>query len=62
MDRRTFIKNAGATAIAATGPWYLKSGLTQSGPIRIGLLAPLTGVVASGGRGRWPRLRSRRRS
>ena len=50
MDRRTFIKNAGATAIAATGPWYLKSGLTQSGPIRIGLLAPLTGVVASGGR------------
>jgi branched-chain amino acid transport system substrate-binding protein len=50
MDRRTFIKNAGVAALASTGPWYLKSGLTQSGPIRIGLLAPLTGVVASGGR------------
>lgn len=50
MDRRSFIKAAGTTALASTGPWYLKSGLAQSGPIRIGLLAPLTGVVASGGR------------
>jgi branched-chain amino acid transport system substrate-binding protein len=50
MDRRRFIKAAGTTTLASVGPWYLKSGLAQSGPIRIGLLAPLTGVVASGGR------------
>ena len=50
MKRRDFIKTAGAAAITSSGPWYLKSGLAQSGPIRIGLLAPLTGVVASGGR------------
>jgi branched-chain amino acid transport system substrate-binding protein len=50
MDRRAFIKSAGSCALASAGPWYLKSGLAQSGPIRIGLLAPLTGVVASGGK------------
>src|SRR6266705_1215275 len=50
MDRRSFTKAAGASALASTGPWYLKSGLSQSSPIPIGLLAPLTGVVASGGR------------
>jgi branched-chain amino acid transport system substrate-binding protein len=50
MNRRSFVKTAGAAAIASVGPWYLKSGLAQSGPIRIGVLAPLTGVVASGGK------------
>src|SRR5690348_17380986 len=50
MDRRNFIKAAGAVAAAATGPAYIPSAAAQSGPIRIGLLAPLTGVVASGGK------------
>jgi branched-chain amino acid transport system substrate-binding protein len=50
MSRRTFIQKSAAAALASIGPWYLKSALAQSGPIRIGLLAPLTGVVASGGK------------
>jgi branched-chain amino acid transport system substrate-binding protein len=50
MDRRNFIKAAGAIAAATTGPGYLAAARAQAGPIRIGLLAPLTGVVASGGK------------
>jgi branched-chain amino acid transport system substrate-binding protein len=51
MDRRTFTKNAGALAAASLAPAYVRDALAQgSGPIRIGLLAPLTGVVASGGK------------
>ena len=50
MDRRNFIKATGAAAAAATGPAYLGKALAQSGPIKIGVLAPLTGVVASGGK------------
>src|SRR3712207_8388034 len=38
---------AAATAAALPMPGIVRA---QSGPIRIGLLAPLTGVVASGGR------------
>ncbi|MFL4996133.1 MAG: ABC transporter substrate-binding protein, partial [Microvirga sp.] len=50
MDRRQFLKlTAGVTAVSAAGaPAIVKA--QGSGPIRIGLLAPLTGVVASGGR------------
>ena len=51
MDRRQFLKNTTA-AMAAAGvgaaPW--RAAMAQSGPIKIGLLAPLTGVVASGGK------------
>lgn len=50
MDRRTFTKTAGALAAASLAPAYSKGALAQGGPIRIGLLAPLTGVVASGGK------------
>lgn len=50
MNRRNFVKTAASAALASAGPWYLKSGLAQSGPIRIGVLAPLTGVVSSGGK------------
>jgi branched-chain amino acid transport system substrate-binding protein len=50
MNRRHFVKTAATAALASAGPWYLRSGLAQSGPIRIGVLAPLTGVVASGGK------------
>ena len=53
MDRRTFIRSAGAVvaanAVTAAGP-LVRPASAQSGPIRIGLLAPLTGVVAAGGK------------
>ena len=51
MDRRQFLKNttAALTVVGAgVGPW--RSAQAQAGPIKIGLLAPLTGVVASGGK------------
>src|SRR3954454_4927940 len=51
MDRRQFLKTstAGFAALGAgTAPW--RSARAQAGPIKIGLLAPLTGVVASGGK------------
>src|ERR1700735_2654413 len=51
MHRRQFLKTTTA-AFAAAGvgaaPW--RSARAQTGPIKIGLLAPLTGVVASGGK------------
>jgi len=47
MDRRSFNKAAGAVAAASLAPGL---AFGQNGPIRIGLLAPLTGVVASGGK------------
>lgn len=51
MDRRQFLKTTGFTLASAgigVGPW--NQAFAQEGPIKIGLLAPLTGVVASGGR------------
>ena len=51
MDRRSFLKTTGLSLAAGAGtfsaPWIARA---QSGPIRIGLMAPLTGVVAAGGR------------
>jgi branched-chain amino acid transport system substrate-binding protein len=51
MDRRQFLKTSSA-ALAAAGAGAVPSGraLAQAGPIKVGLLAPLTGVVASGGK------------
>jgi branched-chain amino acid transport system substrate-binding protein len=51
IDRRTLLKTtAAALAGASAGlrPW--RSARAQSTPIKIGFLAPLTGVIASGGR------------
>jgi len=51
MDRRQFLKNTTAAltvAGAGAAPW--RDARAQAGPIKIGLLAPLTGVVASGGK------------
>src|ERR1700692_3675971 len=52
MDRRRFLKTSPAAALPAAGtpaaPW--RRAFAQAGPIKIGLLAPLTGVVASGGK------------
>jgi len=50
MDRRTFLKTG--VAIAAVGTVakpYIANAQTTA-PIKIGLMAPLTGVVAAGGR------------
>src|ERR1700724_648953 len=51
MDRRQFLK-ATTAALSAAGvgaaPW--RKAQAQAGPIKIGLLAPLTGAVASGGK------------
>jgi branched-chain amino acid transport system substrate-binding protein len=51
MDRRRFLRTTGLTLAAGTGvlsmPYIARA---QSGPIRIGLMAPQTGVVAAGGR------------
>src|SRR6201996_3435914 len=51
MNRRQFLKNSTAAVAAAgtiTTPW--RRARAQAAPIRIGLLTPLTGVVASGGK------------
>jgi len=51
MDRRKFLKaSTAALTTAGLGTSPLRRAFAQSGPIKIGLLAPLTGVVASGGK------------
>src|SRR5690554_4585983 len=52
MDRRKFLKGSGiALAATATGAFPMPHiARAQGGPIRIGLMAPLSGVVAAGGR------------
>lgn len=50
MDRRHFLKTTGLLAVAAGAMPVFRSARAQDGPIRIGLMAPLTGVVAAGGR------------
>ncbi|TAI63500.1 ABC transporter substrate-binding protein [Bradyrhizobium sp. Leo170] len=51
MDRRQFLKTTALTLATGAGalaaPHIVRA---QSGPIRIGLMAPQTGVVAAGGR------------
>ncbi len=50
-DRRRFLKTAGALAASGLFPMpAIVRAQGSSGPIKIGLLAPLTGVVAAGGR------------
>ena len=50
MDRRQFLKasTASLAALGVTRPWV--AAYAQAEPIRVGVLAPLTGVVAAGGR------------
>src|SRR6201984_540199 len=48
MDRRQFLKSA-ASAFSATA-LGIPTSRAQGAPIKVGVLAPLTGVVASGGR------------
>lgn len=48
MDRRSFLKTTGLIGAGVLSAPYLARA--QSAPIRIGLMAPQTGVVAAGGR------------
>jgi len=50
MDRRTFVKSSSAMAGLAAFGAFTPVRAQGTGPIRIGLLTPLTGVVASGGK------------
>ena len=50
MDRRTFVKSTSALGGLATFGAFTRVRAQGSGPIKIGLLTPLTGVVASGGK------------
>jgi branched-chain amino acid transport system substrate-binding protein len=47
MDRRQFLKTTGLALSAAT---LGRPAYAQAAPIKVGILAPLTGVVASGGK------------
>jgi branched-chain amino acid transport system substrate-binding protein len=50
MDRRTFVKSSTALGGLATLGSFTAVRAQGTGPIKIGLLTPLTGVVASGGK------------
>jgi len=52
VSRRTFLKGIAATGAAAVGPFgVLREGWSQTGPIKIGILEPLSGPVAYIGEG-----------
>jgi branched-chain amino acid transport system substrate-binding protein len=50
MDRRRFLQTSGLTLAAAGFGLNPIASRAQDAPLKVGLLAPLTGVVASGGR------------
>ncbi len=50
MERRKFIVTSAQTGIALMVPTIAQHAFGQSGPIKIGFMAPLTGSVASAGR------------
>ncbi|HEY5962608.1 MAG TPA: branched-chain amino acid ABC transporter substrate-binding protein, partial [Xanthobacteraceae bacterium] len=47
MNRRSVIKLAGATAL--TAPFGFRNARAQDATIKIGVVGPRTGVMASGG-------------
>ena len=51
MHRRQFLQTSALSfMVAGVGAGSLRRAHAESGPIKIGVLAPLTGVVAAGGR------------
>jgi branched-chain amino acid transport system substrate-binding protein len=52
ISRRTFLRGAAAASAAAAGPFVVtRSGWSQTGPIKLGILEPLSGPVAYIGEG-----------
>jgi branched-chain amino acid transport system substrate-binding protein len=52
MNRRTFLKGAAAAGAMASGPFVItRPGWSQTGPIKLGILEPLSGPVAYIGEG-----------
>src|SRR5689334_14194875 len=50
MDRRQFLKSTASAAVLTGLGTLPQRSFAQGAPIKVGLMAPLTGVVASGGR------------
>ena len=51
MHRRQFLQTSALSLmVAGIGAGSLRRARAEAGPIKIGLLSPLTGVVAAGGK------------
>lgn len=49
FSRRSVLKSIAATGAAATSPGVFAPAIAQAGPVKIGILAPRTGIAASPG-------------
>src|SRR5262245_27420984 len=49
LSRRTVVKSLAATSAAAASPGVLAPAIAQAKPVRIGILAPRSGIAASAG-------------
>lgn len=49
IDRRSLLAGAAALTAAATGPRLFTPAIAQSGPLRVGILAPRSGVAGTAG-------------
>ncbi|HET7154479.1 MAG TPA: ABC transporter substrate-binding protein, partial [Hyphomicrobiaceae bacterium] len=49
LSRRSVLKSIAATSAAATSPGVFAPAIAQAGPVKIGILAPRTGIAASPG-------------
>lgn len=54
LSRRRVLKSLAATSAAATSPGVFMPAIAQAGPLKIGILAPRTGIAASAGASRLP--------
>src|SRR5256885_14440111 len=49
LSRRTVLQSIAATGAAATSPGVFAPAIAQAKPVRIGILAPRSGIAASAG-------------
>src|SRR5688572_11427912 len=49
LSRRRVLKSLAATGAAAASPGVFMPAIAQAGPLKIGILAPRTGIAASAG-------------
>ena len=49
LSRRSVLKSIAATGAAAASPGVFAPAIAQAGPVKIGILAPRTGIAASAG-------------